>query len=194
MKRTNDALVVIPQQALSVQMIDQGDGRLRILCVSDKLPWNLSHGPSLLVLVDLLYESALPNKPLKLTAAGIGRAGSRARHEPWPHHARPQLSGQPLGAPRFMRMTEPKLTCPHCGKPAMTAWRKIWLGPLLHAHCTSCHRPVGVSWWAMLTIVPFVICALLAIGPIGFATVAKFFVGIAAMFYAHLCWVPLTQE
>jgi hypothetical protein len=34
---------------------------------------------------------------LKLTAAGLSRASSRARHEPcWPH-ARPQLSGHPLG-------------------------------------------------------------------------------------------------
>src|SRR5262245_18600790 len=47
MKRTIGALVVIAQQALSVQMIDQGDGSLRIPALSDlsgSSPRNLSDG------------------------------------------------------------------------------------------------------------------------------------------------------
>ena len=46
-KKTIAAAVTIPQLALSVQMIDQGDGNLCISSVSEKLPWNLSHAPSL---------------------------------------------------------------------------------------------------------------------------------------------------
>ena len=44
MKKTIAAPMAIAQQALSVPMIDQGDGNLCISSVSDKWPWNLSHG------------------------------------------------------------------------------------------------------------------------------------------------------
>ena len=44
MRKTTGAMVVIRQQALSVQMIDQGDGSLRIVSLSDKSPLNLNHG------------------------------------------------------------------------------------------------------------------------------------------------------
>lgn len=43
---------------------------------------------------------ALPNEPLKLTAAGYCRAYGAARHESWKQPARPQLAGDPLGSAR----------------------------------------------------------------------------------------------
>jgi hypothetical protein len=62
-------------------MIDHRDGSLRILRVSDELPWNLSQALPFQVFVDLLCESALPSN----SEAG-GRdhqpCGQRARDEP----------------------------------------------------------------------------------------------------------------
>jgi hypothetical protein len=51
MRKTIGAAVVIPQQPLSVLMIDQGDGSLCIPSVSDGLPRNLSRSTSLSSLV-----------------------------------------------------------------------------------------------------------------------------------------------
>ena len=37
------------------------------------------------------------------------------------------------------------LTCPKCGQAALSAWRKINLGPWKHTSCANCGATVGVS-------------------------------------------------
>ena len=41
--------------------------------------------------------SVWPTTPLKLTATGFSYAGGSAPYAAWQRHARPQLSGAPLG-------------------------------------------------------------------------------------------------
>ena len=48
-----------------------------------------------------------------------------------------------------------KLNCPHCGKPGISAMRKICLGPAVTATCKTCGKKVGVPYMSMLAVVPF---------------------------------------
>ena len=41
------------------------------------------------------------------------------------------------------------LTCPHCGKPGISAMRKMYLGPAVPATCKTCGKKVGVPYIAM---------------------------------------------
>ncbi len=36
-------------------------------------------------------------------------------------------------------------TCPHCGLPALSAWRKLMLGPAARLRCRHCGLQVGVA-------------------------------------------------
>ena len=48
-----------------------------------------------------------------------------------------------------MRMRT-QLTCPHCGKQAMSALTKAVTGPLHVRTCRACGSRVGVPWWGNL--------------------------------------------
>ena len=39
-----------------------------------------------------------------------------------------------------------KLTCPHCGKPAVSVIRKIFVGPVSPAWCKACGREVKIPY------------------------------------------------
>lgn len=45
--------------------------------------------------------------------------------------------------------------CPHCGKPGIPVWRKLFLGPLLPTTCKQCGGEVGVPYSSILYILPF---------------------------------------
>lgn len=49
--------------------------------------------------------------------------------------------------------------CPHCGKPALSFWRKSFLGPARSSPCQSCSKRVSVSWAAMWTAAPVILVA-----------------------------------
>lgn len=47
--------------------------------------------------------------------------------------------------------------CPHCRQPAMTAARKLTLGPLRVARCSRCGASVSVSKRALLGMLPMIV-------------------------------------
>jgi hypothetical protein len=98
------------------------------------------------------------------------------------------------------------LDCPHCGNPAMSAAKKLWVGPARTVRCKSCGQPVSVAWlqsglvlslgWA-----PFLIVALFPVvtgvaAPlwVDIAAVAAFLIGLVAMFWLYVKFVPLVRR
>lgn len=54
--------------------------------------------------------------------------------------------------------------CPHCGKPGISVWRKLWLGPAIPATCKQCGNKVGVPYSsAMFVMIPFIIATALTV-------------------------------
>ena len=47
------------------------------------------------------------------------------------------------------------LECPYCGKPAVSTWRKLCLGPVTTAKCEACGERISVSYLSVLFLVPF---------------------------------------
>lgn len=85
-----------------------------------------------------------------------------------------------------------KLNCPHCGSPATSILRKMYLGPAVPATCKACGKKVGVPWAAMLAFIPFFAAILASAYTEQFAFKAALWVGgFIAMSIIHLRWVPL---
>ena len=85
--------------------------------------------------------------------------------------------------------------CPHCGKSGISVMRKMFLGPALTATCKACGKTVGVSYMAMLAIIPFLA------GMYGTALVEPFPLkvvlgvgGFVVMAIIHILWVPLEPK
>lgn len=53
-----------------------------------------------------------------------------------------------------------KIKCPHCGKPGISVFRKMCLGPAVPTKCSVCSERVGVSYFSILAIVPFLLAVL----------------------------------
>jgi len=85
--------------------------------------------------------------------------------------------------------------CPHCGKPAITVMRKIFLGPGVPVACQACGKSVKITYpaWlkaalpgaAMMIAALFFDSDLLVYG--------LSFVGLGLMIALHLRWVPLIK-
>jgi hypothetical protein len=88
-----------------------------------------------------------------------------------------------------------KLDCPRCGNPAMTAMRKLWLGPAPSVRCRACNEGVGVSWAEMLAFLPFPVALLLVfrVEPLWLKAIILAG-GVALACWGHLCWVPLRRR
>jgi hypothetical protein len=89
------------------------------------------------------------------------------------------------------------LACPYCHQPAMSQWRKSFLGPALSTPCRACGRRVSVSWLAMLGMLPpiaGVIAAVLLLRYSGLASLAALVAGIAGTFWMHAFRVPLVKR
>lgn len=88
-----------------------------------------------------------------------------------------------------------KLQCPRCDKPAMSAWRKMSMGPAMPVKCAACGKRVGVPWSSMLTMTPFIAALLGAafIEPLA-GKVLVFITGFAVMSVIHVRWVPLVPR
>lgn len=87
------------------------------------------------------------------------------------------------------------IKCPHCGKPAMSLWKKSALGPGRAVACQSCGRGVAAHWIAILAAVPaflggFVLMKSASI-PIGIAAVIA---GVLTMGLIHTFLVPLVRS
>lgn len=91
-----------------------------------------------------------------------------------------------------------KLDCPHCHRPAMSAWRKLSLGAARSIPCASCGQPVSVAFWpAMGAMLPSLLMLAAAWGlgranPMALAVAAL----LGAVPYAllHLYAVPLVER
>lgn len=51
--------------------------------------------------------------------------------------------------------------CPHCGKPALSFWRRQWLGRIA-TPCRSCGKPISMGPWSWLAVLPFVAAIIVA--------------------------------
>lgn len=88
--------------------------------------------------------------------------------------------------------------CPHCGLPALPAWRKLALGPTARARCRRCGLAVGVApGRALVALLPcLAVVAAVTLGWIARppAMVAAGLAAIGATALLHLAWVPLVRR
>jgi len=89
------------------------------------------------------------------------------------------------------------VTCPYCGRPAMSHWRKLGLGvggPGQTVRCQACGKPVGVSVWSLVAFLPFG----LSFYSIGRLHLPWFFVwmtsGVLLYVWVHTFIVPLVRR
>ena len=98
--------------------------------------------------------------------------------------------------PAQQHREEKMYQCPHCGKPAITALRKTFLGPGAPVPCQSCQMNVKVSFpdWLKATLPG----AAVMIAALFFESDAMVYglslIGLALMIALHLLWVPLVRE
>lgn len=86
--------------------------------------------------------------------------------------------------------------CPHCGKPGISIWRKLCLGPLFPTTCKECGKEVGVPYSSVLLVIPFIIAMVLAMMYLGSAMwkVVIFVVLTLIMSAIYLKYIPLIPK
>ena len=88
-----------------------------------------------------------------------------------------------------------KLTCPHCGEPAVSVIRKTFMGPVLPAWCKACGREVKIPYIkGYLALIPGLAAITVAFLVEPDALKAAVFVGgwiVTAII--HVLWVPLVR-
>ena len=86
--------------------------------------------------------------------------------------------------------------CPHCGKPAITFLRKVFLGPGAPVPCQTCEKTIKVSFpdWlkAALPGAAFMVAALFFDSDL--AVYGLSLIGLALMIGLHVLRVPLVKE
>ena len=88
-----------------------------------------------------------------------------------------------------------KLICPHCEKPAISAMRKMWLGPTTSATCQACGKQVSVPYISILAVIPFLVGILGATHVEAFAVQAAIWLGgFLVMAAIYMLWVPLAPR
>ena len=84
--------------------------------------------------------------------------------------------------------------CPHCGRAAMTLWRKSALGPGRVVPCQACGRKVGVHGMAVLAAIPAfaggLVMSRIESMPLGITALAG---GVLTMALVHTFCVPLVK-
>lgn len=85
-------------------------------------------------------------------------------------------------------------SCPVCKKRALSATRKLWLGPAAKTTCVSCGTPISVSWWSFVASLPFA-AAWLAPLFLPFWVAVMVWV-VTGLVYAlvHQRYVPIVQR
>lgn len=87
--------------------------------------------------------------------------------------------------------------CPHCGKPALSPWRKSILGPARSTTCQSCGKRVSVSWGSMWSAAPVLLVAgypMLTGAPIGGAWFVALILASAVSSVMQWYYVPLVAK
>jgi hypothetical protein len=86
--------------------------------------------------------------------------------------------------------------CPHCGKPAITFLRKVFLGPGAPVPCQACEKTVKVSFpdWlkAALPGAALMVAALFFDSDL--TVYGLSLIGLALMIGLHVLRVPLVKE
>ena len=86
------------------------------------------------------------------------------------------------------------ITCPHCGRPAMSIVQKSALGPGRIVRCASCGKPVTAHALGMLAAVPAFLGGYYALQSgsmlVGGAAVVA---GVATMALIQIFVVPLVR-
>jgi hypothetical protein len=69
------------------------------------------------------------------------------------------------------------------------------LGPAIPATCTACGRKIGVSYWSMWTVAPFLIAIMLATFVHGLPEkILIWAAGFLVMSFCHLKFIPLVKR
>lgn len=86
--------------------------------------------------------------------------------------------------------------CPHCGKPALSFWKKSTLGPARSTPCQSCGKRISVSWNALLASAPILIAVAAPIlSPMsGTASMLLLAVAFVLSMTLHWYWVRLVAR
>lgn len=86
------------------------------------------------------------------------------------------------------------ITCPHCGRPAMSLVQKSALGPGRVVACRACGKPVSAHALGMLSAVPAFLGGYYALqsGSV-LAGGAAMIAGVAAMALIQVFAVPLVR-
>jgi len=89
-----------------------------------------------------------------------------------------------------------QLRCPHCGDPAVSVLRKLFLGPALPARCRNCARRVGVPYvWSLLALAPMIPLAVWIRHSHGSMPAALgAIVGFVCVCYLYVRFVPLEKR
>ncbi len=85
--------------------------------------------------------------------------------------------------------------CPHCNKESISKFRKMFLGPSVPAICSFCGKKVGVPYTALLTVLPFIVCASLAYIVEDLSIQVLLWVtGLIAMTVSQMIYIPLEKR
>ena len=82
------------------------------------------------------------------------------------------------------------LTCPNCGNDAMSAWKKIMLGPGRTTQCNACGAKLSVSWLTIIAVPIVVLVAILGEMLGGYGVIAML-LSIIPVSYVWYRYVPL---
>jgi len=89
-------------------------------------------------------------------------------------------------------------TCPHCGLDALSAWRKLALGPAATANCRRCGLKVSAAVpQALLSFVPCVVAIAVVLSGIVRSTGPLIAIGAGGWAFTsvlYLVWVPLVAR
>ena len=79
------------------------------------------------------------------------------------------------------------LICPHCGKPAISWFTKLFLGPARSVKCRECDGKLSVSWLSLIAVIPMIIGgAMLGGGSSPLLGLALIVIGFAIFMYTPL--------
>jgi hypothetical protein len=89
-----------------------------------------------------------------------------------------------------------KLACPHCSLPALSAARKLLLGPAASLPCRTCGLRVGVE--PVRAYVAFLPCLAVVVGVRALhdvdSMIAAGVLALVLTFALYLQWVPLVKR
>ncbi len=86
--------------------------------------------------------------------------------------------------------------CPHCGKPAITVLRKVFLGPGAPIACQSCDKTIKVAFptWLKAALPGAAVMIVALFFESDLIVYGLSLVGLGLMIGLHLLRVPLVKE